>query len=297
MDGDHDDAGFDAWLAGDPRRREVFDTMWRRVMGPEAATALIAWERRGASRRGLVTSGIAMLLVGAGVYQAMPWQPQPFAPPVHYVAPGERVRNVDLADGSRLLLAPGTEVRVRYTGDDRRVELMRGTLFADVAHDAGRPFRIDAGKARIVNIGTSFEVSLRPEHIRVTVASGAVRFGGSGWFDRPVTLGAEQGAVLDQAGVHRLADVPSDHVARWRDIWVEYQGAPLRQVVADLQGLSALPIKIVDEQLALQPVSGRIRLTDPAGQLRNLAIVHAFHIHHADGALQLSKHPAIIVSP
>jgi transmembrane sensor len=211
------------------------------------------------------------------------------AEPLEYAAADGKVREVTLADGTQLILAGGADVTVRYTRHDRVVALMHGTIFANVAHDGRRPFRVETGNARIMDVGTSFEVLSRPANTRVTVASGVVQFGRNSWFSKPINLHAKQAAVLDQKGLNRTADVSPDSVARWRSEWAEYKGAPLRQVVADLQSLLPLPIEIAGDSLGDKPVSGRIRLTDPMGQLQNLSVIHAFRIHRTDDALIISK--------
>lgn len=284
-----DEAAFNAWLAGDPRRQPVFDTMWQRLMGSDMDAALNAYGRRGTARRTHVASGVAILLVVAVGYKAMPWIELRLAQPQEYAVAEGKVREVRLADGTQLTLAGGADVKVRYTRHDRMIELAHGTIFINVAHDEQRPFRVDTGNASIVDIGTSFEVLSRPEKTRVTVASGVVQFGRNSWFSKPMSLTVSQAAILDQKSLNRIADVNPNNVARWRTEWAEYKGTPLRQVIADLQSLSPLPIEIADERLADKPVSGRIRLTDPVGQLQNLSITHRFRISKTEGALVISK--------
>lgn len=63
----------------------------------------------------------------------------------------------------------------------------------------------------------------------------------------------------------------------------------MRQVIADLESVSAIPIQISDKKLADQRVSGRIRLTDPVRQVDNLAIIHNFTVHKNKDAIVLSK--------
>jgi len=262
--------------------------MWRHIMGPDMDAALSAYGRRGSSRRTLLAGGAAGLLVPAGAYQAKPRVGLPPAGGQHYTGGGGKGRQTQRADGTRLQAAGGAGREARGPQPNRVVELMRGAIFAEVAHDASRPFRIDAGDARIVDVGTSFEVLSKPGNVRVTVASGVVQFGKNAWFSKPVTLTVNQAAILDRTGLSRLADVPLSNVARWRSAWAEYSGAPLRQVIADLQTLSPLPIRIADENLANKLVGGRIRLSDPLGQLHNLAIIYEFEIRQAGDAIIVS---------
>lgn len=282
---DFDEAAFDAWLAGDPRRKPTFDTLSRRLMGAEMDAALTAYKRQGAKRRTALAGAAAALIAIAGGYQAIPLIELSLARSQDYAVADGQVRDVTLADGTVLTLAGNAAVKVLYTRHDRIVELAHGTIFANVAHDTRRPFRIDTGNARIVDVGTSFEVLSRPGNVRITVASGIVEFGTKGWFSKPMALTVRQAAVLDEQGLKRIADVSPDQVARWRGEWAEYKGASLGQVIADLQGLSPLPIEIAGQSLAGKPVSGRIKLTDPIGQLENLAITHEFRIERTDQAL------------
>lgn len=285
-----DREAFDAWLLGDPRRAPVFDTMWRRIMGPTMDEALGGAAARSRARRTtrLTTAACAAIALLGG-YQALPSLALLLAEPKEYSAAGGGLLDVDLEDGTRLTLAGGTQVRVRYTRYARELDLRRGTIFASVARDEERPFRVAAGASRVVVLGTRFEVSTSPASTFVSVASGMVRFGPDGWFRSAVDLGAHQAAVVDEAGLHRLADLQPDSVAKWREEWAEYHEAPLGQVIRDLEGLAPAPIVIADERLADLKVSGRIRLTDPLRQLDNLSVIHDFTIRRRDGAIVVSR--------
>lgn len=285
-----DREAFDAWLLGDPRRATVFDTMWRRIMGPTMDEALGGAAARLRTRRtARLTTAACAAIALLGGYKALPSLTLFLAEPQEYSAADGGLLDVDLEDGTRLTLAGGAQVRVRYTRYAREVHLKRGTIFASVAREADRPFRVAAGTSRVVVLGTRFEVSTRPTSTRVSVASGVVRFGPEGWFRSPVDLRARQAAIVDDAGLHRLGDLRPDSVATWRKGWAEYHQAPLGQVIRDLEGLAPAPIVFADERLADLKVSGRIRLTDPLRQLDNLSIIHGFTVRRRDGAIVVSR--------
>ena len=285
-----DKAAFDAWLVGEPRRKALYDVMWQRVMGPNMDAALDAFarQRRRSVRAGLAGGIVAVLALFVG-YKAMPSVELFMAQPQEYAAADDTVREVALEDGTRLTLAGGARVRVRYGWHVREVELARGTVFADVVHDTTRPFRIDAGNARVTDLGTRFEVVKKSATIQVTVESGSVRFGANGWFGKRIDLAADQAAVLSDAGLNRVDDPGRGGIARWRAEWVEYHDAPMKQVIADLESVAPLPIRIADDSLADLRVSGRIRLSDPVRQIDNLSIIHDFTVEQRDGVIVLSK--------
>lgn len=281
-DGPFEEEAFDIWIDQDPRHRTAFDGMWRRIMGPGMGAALHDYDRRMKGRRTAVASVAAILIMAAGGYKAMPLIEMQMAHAHQFAAADGTVREVVLEDGTRLTLGAGTNVTVRYTRHDRVIELGQGALFANVHHDEDRPFRIETDDAEIVDKGTSFEVVSKAAHVRVTVAAGIVDFSKRGWFQEPTRLAANQVAVLDRNGVNRSADVQPGDVAPWRGEWVEYKAKPLKDVVDDLRSLSPAPIEFAREELGAQPVSGRIRLTDPMGQLENLSVIQGFNIERVD---------------
>ncbi|QJU59326.1 hypothetical protein HL653_17565 [Sphingomonas sp. AP4-R1] len=284
---DKDD--FDRWVAGDPQRGPLFDTMWGRIAAPQVDEALTAIVRRRRSRRAALAGGLAVMVAAVGGYQAWPMLELSLTVPRTYVAADHAIREVVLEDGTRLTLAGGAEVRVRYVGRRRDVELTRGTLFANVARNPDRPFHITAGDGAITVLGTRFEVASKPEMLRVTVEEGHVRFGRDRWFATPIELTANQAAILSARNLQRTVDVsPRRGVARWRSEWADYRDAPLQQVLDDLESVSPLPIRIASAKLAGLKVSGRIRLTDPDRQIENLSIIHHFTVRRRDGEILIS---------
>ncbi len=262
--------------------------MWQRIMGADMDMALHQYGRGGTSRRVLL-AGVGAALAALALIPALPSIELLLTAPARFTVAEGMVRNVRLTDGTQITLAKGADMEVRYTRRDRVIELKQGAIYANVAHDQARPFCIDAGNARIVDIGTAFEVVSRPGNVRVAVSAGEVRFGRQSWFGAPITLTVNQAAVLDEAGLKRIPDIRSSDIALWRNDWVEYDNTPLRRVIADLQPLSPLRLVIADRELAERSVGGRIRLTDPAGQLENLSIVHGFRIRRTGDTLVISK--------
>jgi transmembrane sensor len=135
-------------------------------------------------RNGLRAAAAVVLVVGAGLL----WRSlEPGAGRTPAVAAqrftsavGER-DSVKLSDGSRVLLGPGSLLTVNegFGTVAREVEL-RGEAFFDVVHDQALPFTVHAGKATIVDVGTTFTVRSEDNAgVRVAVMSGAVRLRGA----------------------------------------------------------------------------------------------------------------------
>lgn len=87
---------------------------------------------------------------------------------------GER-QAVRLADGSHVLLNTNTRLQAQVDAHRRHVRLMQGEAYFEVAHDAGRPFVIDAGDHRVTVLGTRFTVRVDRGLVQVKVVEGKVR--------------------------------------------------------------------------------------------------------------------------
>jgi transmembrane sensor len=86
---------------------------------------------------------------------------------------GER-RTVDLSDGTQVLLNSRSALDVSFKDGVRKVTLVRGEAYFDVAHDAARPFTVAAGDGRVRDIGTAFSVRREGDGATVVVARGKV---------------------------------------------------------------------------------------------------------------------------
>jgi len=92
---------------------------------------------------------------------------------------GNDQRNVQvtLEDGSKLWLNRNSQLTF-YPGNTRKSRYVKltGEAFFEIRHDGAKPFTIDAGKARIRDLGTSFNVitSNQKNEVEVYVTSGKV---------------------------------------------------------------------------------------------------------------------------
>ncbi len=82
-----------------------------------------------------------------------------------------------LEDGTRVVLNRESKIRYskHFSSESREVSLT-GEAWFDVARDSTRPFVIDAGRAMVEVLGTSFNVNAYKENpsIEITVESGVV---------------------------------------------------------------------------------------------------------------------------
>lgn len=80
-----------------------------------------------------------------------------------------------LADGSVITLDSQSELKVVEMAAVRRIELVHGRAFFQVAKDPTRPFLVHAGDKTVHAIGTAFDVRLEDDAVTVTLVEGKVR--------------------------------------------------------------------------------------------------------------------------
>jgi transmembrane sensor len=93
--------------------------------------------------------------------------------PVYTTALGEQ-RSIQFQDGSTVELNSRSKIRVKYSKQERDVELIEGQALFHVAHDTGRPFIVAVGATRVRAVGTQFDVYKKSNGTVVTVLEGRV---------------------------------------------------------------------------------------------------------------------------
>ena len=86
---------------------------------------------------------------------------------------GESLSHV-MPDGSTLWLNSSTKIQVNYSDDYRRINLLKGEAYFEVAKDATRPFEVYADNRLVRAIGTAFTVHKLNGTIEVLVSEGTV---------------------------------------------------------------------------------------------------------------------------
>ena len=296
---DQDRAGFALWLAGSARRRQAMDSMldlWadlgvvRELEFTQARPAQAANQSRwwlGSAVAAAACLVVAILLWPLG---QVPVETLEFRSAI-----GER-RSFELQDSSRLNLNTNSRVTVRYTEDQRLLQLVDGEAFFEVAPDPDRPFHVDAGSARITAIGTAFNIR-RAEHItRVTVTEGVVQvteLGDTGnRVPRQDTLRASQRLVTTAEGLGAVEAASDDRDVAWRRGDLVADGISLRELASEIERYHDKRILIADRDLAALSVSGVFRLDNPETILQAVALSLDLQVKPLDErSVQLLKAP------
>ena len=278
---DEDHRAWRAWRDADPahaaawQRVEAVNTRFLALAGQvdrQAAASAIGTVHgaRAGRRRSLKLLGVLGLscTVGALTWRAAPWQD--LIADAH-TGVGER-RALRLPDGTMLHLNTDTAVRVAYTADERRVELLRGEVLVETAGNraagaASGPWRLTTSDGTLEARGTRFSVWRDEADCRLAVFEGdvAVRCAGSGALR---VVGAGQQARFDRQSIGDVRAAPDTMSAWVRGLYVA-DGLSLADVSRDLarhrRGLITC-----DERVAALRVVGTFPLDDDAQLWRAL---------------------------
>jgi transmembrane sensor len=295
---------FAAWLKADPAHTMAwteYERLWGRLETVRDNPKVLAireqarWKaNRQARLRNRWRVGAALaasVLIGVGAWRVLKdSEILAFRPPslaqtsaVNTAAPalirdasteiGERSLLV-LADGSKVTLNTTSAVRADYSGRERRVTLVKGEAFFDVAKDPARPFIVAAGSRQVIAVGTAFDVRLQDRQLQVTLVEGKVRVittsvpaTDTNVPAQPVSVvNLEAGSALvalDDGG-ERIEKLDTGRATSWRTGKLIFEGERLADVVTEMNRYSREQLVIADSSLEGRKVSGVFEPTNGA---------------------------------
>jgi transmembrane sensor len=179
----------------------------------------------------------------------------------HYRTAVGQTRTVRLTDGSLVHLNTNSSVEVSLGEKLRSIKLLKGEAQFDVAHDAKRPFIVDAEGTLVRAIGTMFNVRLRQDVTELTVIEGVVAVRNGQSAARRVASGRSAAVRSGSIAVTPLAPARIRQRVAWQEGLVEFDGDTLAQAVEEFNRYRATPLVIGDPALASLRVGGAFRLS------------------------------------
>lgn len=258
-DADQHRAAFDEWLT-QPGNAEAYDEArdnwnWAAAMSPsriEADARADAREREPGGRRwAFATILAAVIAFGAAWYLIGGNRSQPV------IATNSAQGENRLTDGTRVTLMDGARIESQFTDGERRVILHGGRARFEVAHDASRPFLVEAGDSVTRALGTIFEIDLRADVPRIALVEGSVEVrrldGGKALRLRPGES-AEVRSTGPQPVQSENAEAPA------KSLWAD--NLPLGAILDRAGRENGVKIGLADPSLASLQVTGRFDMTD-----------------------------------
>ena len=182
------------------------------------------------------------------------------------------ISTIGLPDGSVVTLNTDSAIRIDFTGVQRRLWLVRGEAYFDVAKDPNRVFSINTGEKTIRVIGTKFNVRKSEQTLKISVTEGLVAVQPSTRsstdqieFSHAETLlpagsiGAFNGTSEVIAKV-TPKEVLSDQ--QWRKGVFRFDDEPLSKVITEFNRYRQKKITLQSEGLGKLKISGVFKLKD-----------------------------------
>jgi transmembrane sensor len=210
---------------------------------------------------------------------------------------GERSR-IELADGTTIAMAADTRLRVssRY-GEGRRDVFLTGEALFDVVHDAAKPFAVHVADLVAQDLGTEFGVrAYAGKKLQIVVAKGAVSLGVDKSRARPttrpdvppVTLAPGDLGQLDSTGQIQLEHgVDVTRYLGWSEGRLQYQLAPLDEIIADLDRWYDVDIQLADSSLNSTRVTMSVTGKSVDDVMTVLAAALALHVERKGRVIRM----------
>jgi len=143
-----------------------------------------------------------------------------------------QTKTVTLEDGSRVELNADSALARDFSGGRRRLFLLKGEAWFEVAADPSRPFTVEAAGGATTALGTSFDIATQKARTEVTVLEHSVQVSAEG---EKCSVEAGQQTAYGP-GISVLAPYAADprRATAWRRGKLIFDEKPLGDVVAAL---------------------------------------------------------------
>lgn len=288
------------WVGADPRHAQAFarieeiTEVLRAVPCPprprpaaaardsyDASVALREWREPRARRRVIAIAASLAGLLLAGTWASTARAPLSWSgnESVLQTAVGEN-RTVTLGDGSSVVLGGNTRIEVSLDEKLRAIDLVHGEAYFVVAKDHSRPFKVRAGDATVVALGTEFNVRRGADRVVVAVVEGRVSVEPTPRIlpivllstdHAPIRLTAGQQTTVNGLHVGAALRLPDPKApTAWQSGRLSFRMQPLGYVLEDVNRYAPKPITIEDEAIGNLGVTGTVMADNVSGWIASL---------------------------
>ena len=288
------DARHGEWFAQHQRTYKKFDSMvqWRPEHSDDPNPDLLAtpWGKRPWFWSISSVAAAAILLFGLFLsqYSEVNEDFNGFLPEKGLMALEYQIHR--LHDGSIVELNKGAQISIHFSGSERRVDLLSGEVYFDVAKNPDRPFIVSARGIDVRAVGTAFNVKLGEDSLEVLVTHGRVLMDSAALFEssdlgdstEPIILNPELGAgqrslvsfvtekVLPK--VEAITEEELDMQLAWKHQVLEFVARPLSEILEEFNHYNTRQISIVDQELLGTEITASFRSYNLDGFVRLLEL-------------------------
>jgi transmembrane sensor len=314
------EAGFREWLKADPMNERAFELstdVWEDSVNLRRVIPFAHQLANPRSRRFRFLPAVALAAAAAlvlAVVSIVYWVPGTVVTGV-----GEQ-RLLALEDGSRVFLNTATRVAVRYSDQERLVELASGEALFDVAKDVNRPFIVQVGDRQVRAVGTSFVVRRDNEQLAVTLVEGkvsvtpaplahvekvsagrdetkaatrlpAVQRDAAGSAE-VITLVPGQRLVILASQVAQVETMSVDKATAWRRGQVILDDTPLATAITEMNRYNAKKLVVENPEASDLIVNGLFQAGDSLSFANAVAQTYGLTVVEGQREILLSGNPA-----
>ncbi len=219
-----------------------------------------------------VASIAAAIIVSLGGLWLWQWPALNEGVTSYQTAIGEQ-KTVMLSDGSLVTLNTDSELSVAMTDNLRRLHLIRGEVYFEVAKDKNRPFEVAVQKAFVKAVGTAFNIHHRDAEVSILVTEGKVevksKFAPLSPAQEIKQLSEKKEFLVtgDQIifGREKLKRIQLEEKminrrTLWREGKIILDNKSLAEIVREIQPYTTEKIVIADEEVAILIAGGVFKM-------------------------------------
>ena len=185
----------------------------------------------------IAAAAVVILVAGIIVFNLLPFRSGRHPIVITEPAIKNPYRHIILADGSKVLLHGGSQLKYppAFNGSTREVTLS-GEAYFDVAHNAAQPFIIHSGTIKITVLGTAFNIKAwaGEKEVTVTVTRGKVKVENETGVLGIITPN-QQLSVNTQSKQSKQLEVNADSAISWKRQEYTMDNVTLDEAITELQ--------------------------------------------------------------
>ncbi|HUO00790.1 MAG TPA: FecR family protein [Bradyrhizobium sp.] len=277
-------AAFDFWLVSDPNNAAAFDEVLRMCGKLTNLRSSSRWNKLASAPRQYWLAGVGALAAAVFTLFIGFDELYDYLHADYYAGVGPP-KLVTLDDGSHVQLDARSAIKVNYAPGERRLTLIEGEAWFQVAPDPARPFVVESAGATIIALGTAFDVALEKTGARVTVTEHRVNIF-SGGRDVVVEEG-EESSFNQNAAATPPSHVDVETVTAWRNGMLIIEKQPLGDVLESLGRYHRGYVFCASPAICDRRVTGVFGTDDPLQALREIEASLGLHAVHLTNYLVL----------
>ena len=257
----------------------------------------------GRNRKLLAAAASVLLTLGVSITT---WYTV-FGAHTYATAVGEQ-RSITLEDGSSVELNSRSRIKLRFTENERAVDLLEGQALFKVTKDSERPFVVRTGDTRVRAVGTQFDVYRKRTGTVVTVVEGRVAVAPNLRSGTPIPqpqlslpeagprvgpgeflVAAGEQLVVTQTLIEPPTVANIAIATAWTDKRLVFEDTPLREVVEEFNRYNRQQLVIRDPELYDFHVSGVFPSTDSSRMVEFLRKRFGVTPSRSGDAIEISR--------